>query len=699
MGDIKEFININNIINCEKNFIRYVNSIKLFVCEILIDEIENKIIDNNTFIYTGHKEWLKLVDNNLYNIEYKNIKYNVWFCESVSVNYVLENEDIKNKLCNNNIIYLKSITTNIKKCNFINGRCSNSMFKLDDLHRKYINKHKFKKNEIVAIKAVAGSGKTTTLLNLAKENKNKKILYLAFNKSLIEEIKNKLKKENIKNLYPVTFDALMRNTYIKHYEEPKLIDLKPGNLGDIIEWFNKKPYRVKNAYVSKFNKFCNQLKYNKIEDYCKKELKKEDNLLIKLWKKTITQEFQTFNSIRKHVEINNLCKDYIDNIYDLIFIDEAQDFDNLMLKILLEDTRIPKLFVGDSNQAIYEWRGCINAFEKLPKNTIYCEFYSTFRIGEPACADIAKQFKNCWMISKSKNNTNLEYNKTPINNYIYLFRTWKSLLLTAQNTENIWIYNYDKQKQTIEKLHHTLQKYKLSEDEMNAFEDDLPAFLVKMSHIELERLLNNIENNITTKDKSNCKMYTIHSYKGLEDDIIRIYNDIDIKKENNLYYVALTRGKKQIILDNNDINKEIEILNNNEINDDISIKSNEDIDIDKFYKEMVNSKPKKIASYIITMDLFKKGLNLEQIAIERKIKIQTIYEHLIKNVRENGVEFYYKLMDNIMSKEIYKEIKNTINICGLVSLKVLKEYMNSNISYNDIKLIVELEKYIENTNN
>jgi len=44
-------------------------------------------------------------------------------------------------------------------------------------------------------------------------------------------------------------------------------------------------------------------------------------------------------------------------------------------------------------------------------------------------------------------------------------------------------------------------------------------------------------------------MYTIHSYKGLEDDIIRIYNDIDIIKEQNLYYVALTRGKKNIILD------------------------------------------------------------------------------------------------------------------------------------------------------
>ena len=52
------------------------------------------------------------------------------------------------------------------------------------------------------------------------------------------------------------------------------------------------------------------------------------------------------------------------------------------------------------------------------------------------------------------------------------------------------------------------------------------------------------------------EMYTIHSYKGLESDIIRIYNDIDIKKEQNLYYVALTRGMKQIIMDNVNIDYE-----------------------------------------------------------------------------------------------------------------------------------------------
>jgi superfamily I DNA/RNA helicase len=63
-----------------------------------------------------------------------------------------------------------------------------------------------------------------------------------------------------------------------------------------------------------------------------------------------------------------------------------------------------------------------------------------------------------------------------------------------------------------------------------------------------------IEENITTKELSKYKLYTIHAYKGLEDDNIRIANDIDTTEEvdENLHYVALTRGMKYIISDNSE---------------------------------------------------------------------------------------------------------------------------------------------------
>jgi hypothetical protein len=42
-------------------------------------------------------------------------------------------------------------------------------------------------------------------------------------------------------------------------------------------------------------------------------------------------------------------------------------------------------------------------------------------------------------------------------------------------------------------------------------------------------------------------MYTIHSFKGLENKIIKIVDDINSNKELNLYYVTLTRESKIII--------------------------------------------------------------------------------------------------------------------------------------------------------
>ena len=77
----------------------------------------------------------------------------------------------------------------------------------------------------------------------------------------------------------------------------------------------------------------------------------------------------------------------------------------------------------------------------------------------------------------------------------------------------------------------------------------MPKFLLKLSAEELQRIIDDIEKNGVPKEECMVEMYTIHSYKGLEGDIVRIYNEIDIKNEQNLYYVALTRGMKRIIMD------------------------------------------------------------------------------------------------------------------------------------------------------
>jgi superfamily I DNA/RNA helicase len=239
-------------------------------------------------------------------------------------------------------------------------------------------------------------------------------------------------------------------------------------------------------------------------------------------------------------------------MYDMVMIDETQDFDMMMLKMLLDDTTIPKIFVGDPKQSIYEWRGCINGFNYLPESALIIEFYSTFRVGDPACEIIRSKFDDCWMISKSSNQTILTNDPDILKDkkYTYLFRTWRELLTKAISIPNIWISNYEGQTEKMRKLHTILTSFGGNIDD-EEFSDDLPQFLKKLSKDELEAIILSIEKNIVNKNNAICKLYTIHAYKGLEDDYIRIANDIAEKEgdDENLYYVALTRGMKNIVED------------------------------------------------------------------------------------------------------------------------------------------------------
>jgi ATP-dependent exoDNAse (exonuclease V) beta subunit len=259
-------------------------------------------------------------------------------------------------------------------------------------------------------------------------------------------------------------------------------------------------------------------------------------------------ELITFESLRKLSLMQHWFKLFIDSTYDMVMIDETQDFDIMMLRMLLDDTTIPKIFVGDPKQSIYEWRGCINGFNYMPSTALIVEFYSTFRVGDPACERIRQQFRDCWMISKSINSTILSTDITLLDglNYTYLFRTWRNLLKHAQTTQDIWIHGYDEQLRKIRNKHRLLHSgFEFDNDE---YDDDLPKFLKSLSGNELEELILNIENNIVNKDDAKYKLYTVHSYKGLEADNIRISNDVS-KDDENLYYVALTRGMKHIIQD------------------------------------------------------------------------------------------------------------------------------------------------------
>lgn len=512
---------------------------EIALCETMSDNLPVCILN------TGKKEWILLKNRDRFCIEIDGIERHMWIGKPIPLSKVtkLTGQEFAER------------TEEMESVSIIYARCEKSMKLLDPLIRQYALDIEYEHNMVYAIKSVAGSGKTTTLVNLAKKNNDKKILYLAFNRAIVQEIK----KKRIKNLFPKTFDALIRALYINRYpdEECCIQELRAYTMGKIYPWFANKPFKMKKNFVTKYNNFCKNIEHDEMFEFIEntttsKFAKKQ---LLQMWQDTKSRRLITFSGLRKMAFVQHWFRDYIDANYDMVFIDEAQDFDPLMLEMLIHDTTVPKIFVGDPRQAIYEWRGAINAFEKFPEDAFVMEFYTTWRIGNPACEKIRGEFRDCWMIAGNDHTTNLYNDSKPSGKYDYLFRKWRSLLEEAKKTPKVWINDFAKKKSQIERLHKNLKKYGMSKEDKAEFEDDLPNYLLELGEYELRDLINKIEANSVQKRCADVRMYTIHAYKGMENDNVRVFNDINHETEENIYYVALTRGKHEIC-----VNAEEEVI-------------------------------------------------------------------------------------------------------------------------------------------
>lgn len=528
-------------------YVRYVEIGNYVLCETQPDYLETvESAQQNVFLYIG-QAWIWLVHRQVFTME-TDTRRQVWIGELCTFQDLLDNTCLRQTMTKKGIQHFLQADETIESIRIAKARCEPSMYFLDDIHRSYVYDHPFQQGEVVAIQSVAGSGKTTTLLTLAKRHTNKRILYIAFNKSLVTEIKQKIYTQKIPNLFPMTFDSLLYNLYSQvKKEEPTITTLRPQNVHIYVPWLKGKHYKLKDSIVRQFNKFCNDPRFTEIDEYCLHTFGKRKPILEELWAQSKKGTFHTFETMRKQAQSEHWFHPYIDKTYDMIMVDETQDFDMNMLRMLLDDTKSPKLFVGDPKQSIYEFRGCINAFLYMPEEALRIEFYSTFRVGNPACESIRKQFSDCWMVSKSTHETILEpFHKWLGTSYTYIFRSWKCLLTTAKTMQKIWIHSFDKKVEEIRKLHAKLAfTFSLEEE----FEDDLPKFLKSITTDELDNLLESIELNIVVKEEALVKMYTVHAYKGLEDDVVRLAEDID-RSEETIYYVALTRGRTRILTPN-----------------------------------------------------------------------------------------------------------------------------------------------------
>lgn len=460
----------------------------------------------------------------------------------------------------------------------------------------------------LAVNAFAGTGKTTTLIGFAKARPEKRILYLAFNKSVADEAKTRFPG----NVVAKTSHSLAFGDYGKRFRD---------KLG------NPKPYHVKKFLSPKLGRMrenaalvFSSIVLDNVQAFLgsgRAEMTLESLVMPKLHLEDVTPEKvleaaqETWDAMQdvtsstvpmphdgylKLYQLSNpnLCK------YDYLLLDEAQDTNPCLFSIF-EKQETGKVLVGDEHQNIYSFRGAMNAMAKLGGERHVLT--SSFRFGE-AVADVANG-----ILSTFKNETTplqglgeTSYIGKPMSGLstAFLHRTNADLFDRAvgllannlkihfvggvqnygfQSIKDAWHLMEEKHWEIEDPLIKSMKDFSALESYAETTDDReliARARVVKKYAEKIPRLVERLTNAHTrTPEESHASLTSAHKSKGLEWEQVVIGSDFpqtmsddgqpnvgkdgDTEKkitpdEANLLYVAVTRARKNLVL-NEDLQK------------------------------------------------------------------------------------------------------------------------------------------------
>jgi F-box protein 18 (helicase) len=234
----------------------------------------------------------------------------------------------------------------------------------------------------IRINAIAGSGKTTTVVEYAASRpKDANILYLAFNKSVKIEAFQKFKNKGLFNVTVETAHSLAYGKIVRKHNYKVCSGYKSHELVTILDLYEEEERHGVFILANHVNKlvsfYCNsdvesvfELEYLKtiidpkakgfVTKYLEIIQEKADLLIEKMDRGLISV---THDFYLKKFQLSFPKLDF-----DYILFDEGQDASAAMLDIFLSQESI-KVIVGDTHQQIYSWRYAINSLEKVDFKT------------------------------------------------------------------------------------------------------------------------------------------------------------------------------------------------------------------------------------------------------------------------------------------------------------------------------------------
>lgn len=273
--------------------------------------------------------------------------------------------------------------------------------------------HDMGRRHSFVVQAGAGSGKTTTLVEGARQvsqvsHGRAKGLYLAYGKDIVKDSRGKFPNPHVcKTAHAVAFAAIGRD-----YAH-RLNGFGSVQPWQIANFLGLREFTSHDTSLTIRAKACASLAMRGVKRYCGST---DENLEFRhiplptgvdgvigeeLREYLLPAARRIWEDAKSTTGALRFVPDYYLKMfalahprlpYDAIWLDEAQDADPVILQIFLEQRHAQRIAVGDSAQAIYEWRGAKDALDHIERlGAPVLELSRSFRFG-PDLADEANKW-------------------------------------------------------------------------------------------------------------------------------------------------------------------------------------------------------------------------------------------------------------------------------------------------------------------
>lgn len=454
----------------------------------------------------------------------------------------------------------------------------------------------FRAGDSLKITAFAGAGKTTTLTMLAN-SRTSRGAYLAFNRAIANEAKEKFPDTvDCRTTHSMAYHSVMSahrfsggqmNNTLTSPQLAELFDFKAKTFADRIRLD-----RVQQAHLT----------LRTVKQFCQSDAANIGPEHVPHYGRLLGLPEETMQEIRAWAvdSARSLWKDMANPRngqiplghdgylklwamgrpklgFDFILLDEAQDTNPAVLGVL-QDQDAQIVYVGDRHQQIYEWRGAINAMSRI---TDCEEVYLTqsFRFGPAIAEQAARILGTLGEKKKLRGNERIASRiATAGSTRTVLTRTNATVFTEAldalrADTKPHIVGGTDELKRLLHDVDH-LQRSEIATSpeffgfsnwaEVVAFSEteegeDIRTFVQLVEQHGRGRMWAAILNAESNETSADFILSTAHKAKGREWPSVRLAPDFlgsristqnpSLESEVRLFYVAMTRAKDLLVVD------------------------------------------------------------------------------------------------------------------------------------------------------